>query len=210
MQIETCTTAASQHDRQPASEILATTSEDGPTFKVVYVGDGGTTKVCGADLMAWGLSSAAGISNLNAPAEPTEDGSQDKAEATNLVQEQADEEDVSPMCESSDEEEEGVCAGTSKDHSPLGFDLHSLHAVVPSSSTGAQRDISAAAGLVTHGSESDGELQPAEEAVVTHRDILLRAAQRCKRELTDSHRFMSNPGISIMTDSRKVGIMPQL
>ena len=209
MQIEPCTTATSQHDKQPASESLATTSEDRPTFKVVYVGDGGSTTVCGADLVAWGLRSAAGIANLDAAAEPAEDSSQDQAEATKQMQEGIHVEDVNAMCDSSDEEEEGVCAGTRQLGAPLGSVMHVSHAMPPSSIKGAQHD-SSAADLVMDGSESDGELQPAEEAVVTHRDILLRAAQRRKRELTDSDCFTSNTGISFMTDSRKVGITPQL
>lgn len=203
MPSEPCTTAASEDDNQPADETLATAS-DGPTFKVVLIGGGGTTKVSGADLVARAQRSQM---NSNTGAEPAEDSSQDKAEASQ--QENANREGVNAMCESSDEEA-GICAGISKDSSPRGgFDLHVTHPMVPSSSTGAQRD-SSAAGSVMEGSESDGELQPAEEAVVTHRDILLRAAQRRKRVITDSDCFMSDTPLTFMTDSQKVGILPQL
>ena len=208
MQGKPYTTATSQHDKQPAYESLATAPEGWPTFKVVCVGDGGSTKVCGADLVAWAQSSAAGRSTVGAGAEPAEDGSQHKAEATKQVQKESNEEGIDAMCESSDEEE-SVCAGISKEDLPLGFNLHATHAMVPSSSTGALHD-SSAVGLVMDGSESDGELQPAEEAVVTHRDILLRAAQRRKRDRGNTDCFMSDTGLSYMTDSRKVGAMPRL
>ena len=206
MQGKPCAAAASQHDEQPATETLAPSSEG--TFKVNFADDGGTGKVSGVDLMAWGQSNPAETSNLGAAAESAGDGSHNKAAVTKQMQEEAHEEGVNAVCECSDGEE-GICEGISKDDPSLGFHLHVTHAVVPSGSTGVLHD-SSAAGLVMDGSESDGELQPAEEAVVTHRDILLHAAQRRKHESADSDCFTSNAGLSFSTDSQKVGITIQI
>ena len=175
---------------------MTTFSEGGPSFKFFCVGDGGSVKVCGAELVASAQRSAAGVSNLTSSAEPAENRSHDRVEADEQVQKEAGKVSMLWDC---------LCGDTSQsisqDESPQTLDLHA------SSGRGAQRD-SSAAGLVMDGSGGDGELQPAEEAVATHRDILLRAAQRRKRGSTDSDSFVSHPSLNFMTHSRKVGTTP--
>lgn len=207
MWCEPHTAATSELDAQAASEILATMSEGEPSFsKVACVG---ITKVCGGDLMATSRSCAAGVSWLIGsaapaePAEPAEVSSHDRAEATG---QEAAEEDVSIMCESSDEEE-GIAAisnRTTQDDAPSCFDLSVPHDPIPSSRAGAQQG-SSALGLVMDGSGSnDEELQPAEEAVVTHRDILLRAARR-----RNTDHVPRDSGLSFISNCFKVCTTPQ-
>lgn len=159
--------------------------------------------------MARSPSSAPGISDLNGSAEPAEDSSHDRPEATGQEHEEAAEEGVSIMCESSDEEEgiATVSKRTTQDDSPPCFDLNVAHDTVPSSRAGPQQG-SSALGLIMDGSGSDEEeLQPAEEAVVTHRDILLHAAQR--RNTDSNNHFPRDTSLSFIRNCFKVCTTPQ-
>ena len=171
-------------DEQATSSSGAVDDEDQgrPTFKMVYVGDGGTGKISGDELMA--LAPGTLLASWRQ--------AQDEAGA-----EEADKEVDVIMCASFDEEE-GSCPEVSKGGSQNGQPDDSRHHVI---SCGAVQHGSSA-GVVMDGSASDEEeVQPglAEETVVTHRDILLRAVKQRKRNTAER-----NIGIDCVPDSQKV------
>lgn len=189
------TTATTDEHRQAASS--SREAKGGPTFKLVLA-CGPTEKICGAELVARTLRSTARGSNLNGSAEPAAGSSSDTEVAAEQAGEEADKEGDDIMCEAS---VEGICADLSKDVSqdggPRSFQRHAGIAAQHGSS----------AGLVMDGSGSDDEVEPglAEEAVVTRRDILLRAVKQRKRNIADN-----SVTINSLFNSRKVSAATQL
>lgn len=162
--------------------------EGGPTFKSVLVGDSGSEIISGAELVA--LAQARLLSSVH-QAHEEEAG------------EEADQEGDDMICESSDDEDEGVCAAVSKGVSQ---DDH-LSGFLPHVNSGRGGQNGSSADVVIDDSASDEEVQPglAEETVVTHRDILLRAVKQRKRNIAEG-----DIGNHCMSDSRKVNTYIQL
>ena len=172
-------------DRQATSSSGAVDAEDQgrPTFKVVYVGGGGIGKISGDELMALAPGTLLPSCRQAPQKEPNEE-----------VDREGD--DIN-MCESSDEEE-GICPeaskGGSQDDQPDDLRRHVI--------SGGAVQHGSSAELVMDGSASDEEeVQPglAEETVVTHRDILLRAVKQRKRNIAER-----NIGTDCMPHSQKV------
>lgn len=183
-------TAPTEQDTQATSSSEAGDWEcqGRPTFKLVLVGDSGTEIISGDELAA--LAEARLLAS----------GSQAQEEAAG---QEADKEGDYVMCDSSDDEDEGICAdiskGVSQDDDPSSFPPH------VNSGGAAQQGSSAE--LLIEDSASDGEVQPglAEETVVTHRDILLRAVKQRKRNIAEG-----DIGTHCMSASRKVNTHFQL
>lgn len=195
-------TAVLEHARPSAAESLPEPLEDSATFKVVYVSDAPTVKINGADLEAWAQAQRGAEANPNTDLE-AENSSQESPDVQlcEEAEEAADAADIDIMCESCDEDEQHL-TDVSK---AVGQDdrWHGSEASA-SSSKAAQVDRSSSQLLVSdsgRGDESGPE--EAEKAVVTNRDILLRAVQKRKRVVGDSS-FYIDPSLEYMVDSNKV------
>ena len=193
MQALPSATAMQEHNSHlAAAKSLSTPLEEHATFKLVCVGDGGTVKVDGADLAAWARRSAAANSNLDLDAGGSP---QNRSGADEQLWEETDDADVDIMCESCDEDEQllaDVSKAVSQNHHSHGSQ------VPPSSSTAPQVD-SHSSQLLMSDAGRDAKPKPdeVEKAVVTNRDILLRAVQKRRRDVGDRS-FYIDPSLDYM------------
>ena len=197
-----CLAADAKADAEALTEIEAR-----PTFKLVGVGNGGTGKIDGADLAAWWAQRSAAPNSTTSHAEPAEeDSEQDRLEAAEQLQEEADSDsdmDVNIVDDSCDEGQHNHAGGTQ------GV-THSI--LSPTFATRSKPEASTdtpACNASLDDSDKDGtsRAEEAEVAVVTNRDILLRAVQKRKREsgaIAQSY----DQDLDYLSDSHKVSIAP--